>query len=70
MGTARWNGRLRRRLVGPAVDSTDASWSGLRADDKYTCVQSAGGEHLIRMTIADLNAQLDPAQFWQVHRSM
>ena len=40
-----------------------------RADDKYTCVQTASGEHLIRTTIAELAAQLDPEQFWQVHRS-
>jgi DNA-binding LytR/AlgR family response regulator len=40
-----------------------------RADDKYTCVQTATGEHLIRTPIAELAAQLDPAQFWQVHRS-
>jgi DNA-binding LytR/AlgR family response regulator len=40
-----------------------------RADDKYTCVQTAAGEHLIRTPIAELAAQLDPDQFWQVHRS-
>jgi DNA-binding LytR/AlgR family response regulator len=40
-----------------------------RADDKYTCVQTAAGEHLIRTPIAELAAQLDPEQFWQVHRS-
>jgi DNA-binding LytR/AlgR family response regulator len=40
-----------------------------RADDKYTCVQTASGEHLIRTTIAELASQLDPEQFWQVHRS-
>jgi DNA-binding LytR/AlgR family response regulator len=40
-----------------------------RADDKYTCVQTADGEHLIRTPIAELLAQLDLAQFWQVHRS-
>ena len=40
-----------------------------RADDKYTCVQTANGEHLIRTTIAELASQLDPEQFWQVHRS-
>ena len=40
-----------------------------RADDKYTCVQTASGEHLIRTPIAELAAQLDPEQFWQVHRS-
>jgi DNA-binding LytR/AlgR family response regulator len=40
-----------------------------RADDKYTCVQTAGAEHLIRTPIAELAAQLDPAQFVQMHRS-
>lgn len=40
-----------------------------RADDKYTCVQTAAGEHLIRTPIADLARQLDPQQFQQVHRS-
>jgi DNA-binding LytR/AlgR family response regulator len=40
-----------------------------RADDKYTCVQTARGEHLIRTPIAELAAQLDGEHFWQVHRS-
>jgi DNA-binding LytR/AlgR family response regulator len=40
-----------------------------RADDKYTCVQTVGAEHLIRTPIAELAAQLDPQQFVQVHRS-
>ena len=40
-----------------------------RADDKYTCVQTAGAEHLIRTPIAELASQLDPRQFVQVHRS-
>jgi len=40
-----------------------------RADDKYTSVQTATGEHLIRTPIAELVAQLDAQQFWQVHRS-
>jgi len=39
------------------------------ADDKYTCVQTAASEHLIRTTITELAAQLDPARFQQVHRS-
>ncbi len=39
------------------------------ADEKYNCVQTAAAEYLIRTPIADLAAQLDPAQFWQVHRS-
>ena len=40
-----------------------------RADDKYTCVQTATAEHLIRTPIVELLAQLDPALFVQVHRS-
>jgi DNA-binding LytR/AlgR family response regulator len=40
-----------------------------RADDKYTCVRTASAEHLIRTPIAELASQLDPQQFWQVHRS-
>ena len=39
------------------------------ADDKYTVVRTAAGEHLIRTPIAELASQLDPDQFWQVHRS-
>lgn len=39
------------------------------ADDKYTVVQTARGEHLIRATITELAAQLDPELFWQVHRA-
>jgi DNA-binding LytR/AlgR family response regulator len=40
-----------------------------RADEKYTCVQTAGAEHLIRTPLAELAQQLDPQQFQQVHRS-
>lgn len=39
------------------------------ADEKYTCVQTASAEYLIRTPIADLAAQLDSTLFWQVHRS-
>ena len=39
------------------------------SDGKYTCVQAAQAEYLIRTPIAELAVQLDPAQFWQVHRS-
>lgn len=39
------------------------------ADDKYTVVMTAAGEHLIRTPIAELASQLDPDQFWQVHRA-
>ncbi len=39
------------------------------ADDKYTCVQTLQGEYLIRTPIAELAQQLDPQEFWRVHRS-
>ncbi len=40
-----------------------------RADEKYTCVQTAQAEHLVRTPIAELAATLDPKCFVQVHRS-
>jgi DNA-binding LytR/AlgR family response regulator len=39
------------------------------ADDKYTCVRTATGEHLIRTTITELAGQLEPDRFAQIHRS-
>lgn len=39
-----------------------------QAADKYTAVFTADGELLIRTAIKELVAQLDPEQFWQVHR--
>jgi len=38
------------------------------AADKYVRVVTAEREHLIRMSLRELVPQLDPAQFWQVHR--
>jgi DNA-binding LytR/AlgR family response regulator len=49
------------------VDVADVLY--FHADDKYTCVRTAAGEHLIRTTITELAAQLDPARFQQIHRS-
>lgn len=39
------------------------------ADDKYTVVQTAAAEHLIRTPIVELVDQLDPDRFCQIHRS-
>ena len=39
------------------------------SDEKYTRVQTASQEALIRKPIKELIAELDPAQFWQIHRS-
>jgi DNA-binding LytR/AlgR family response regulator len=41
----------------------------LQADSKYTTVITTGYEALVRRALKELAAQLDPAQFWQVHRS-
>ncbi len=49
------------------IDVADILW--FQADDKYTCVQTARGEHLIRTSITELAAQLDPSRFAQIHRS-
>ncbi|SDC51066.1 LytR/AlgR family response regulator transcription factor [Paraburkholderia lycopersici] len=39
------------------------------AADKYVVVTTRSGELLIRTSLRELCAQLDPARFWQVHRS-
>ncbi len=39
------------------------------ADDKYTRVQTASYEALIRKSVRDLSAELDPDLFWQIHRA-
>ena len=40
-----------------------------RSDEKYTCVQTATFEALIRKPVRDLAEELDPALFWQIHRA-
>src|SRR6185503_19992396 len=39
------------------------------SDEKYTRVQTAQLEALIRKPIKELIGELDPKQFWQIHRS-
>lgn len=40
------------------------------ADARYTRVVHHGGEALIRTPLRELLTQLDPDQFWQIHRSV
>ncbi|MDO8700989.1 MAG: LytTR family DNA-binding domain-containing protein, partial [Undibacterium sp.] len=40
-----------------------------QSDEKYTRVQTATYEALIRKPVRDLIEELDPALFWQIHRS-
>lgn len=39
-----------------------------KADDKYTLVMTKEGESLIKKSVKELAEELDPAQFWQIHR--
>lgn len=64
--------RLRYILAGQGATTRNLDVADVRffqADDKYTIVVSSHGEHVIRTTITELASRLDPAQFWQVHRS-
>jgi DNA-binding LytR/AlgR family response regulator len=40
-----------------------------KSDEKYTRVQTRDQEAFIRTPIRELLPQLDPQQFWQIHRS-
>jgi DNA-binding LytR/AlgR family response regulator len=39
------------------------------AADKYTCVVLSSGEKLLRTSVSELEAQLDPSLFQRIHRS-
>ena len=56
--------------VGPTIrmiPSSDILF--FRAEDKYTRVQTEKFEALIRKPIKELIDELDPAEFWQIHRA-
>ena len=40
-----------------------------QAQDKYVSVYTREGESLIRTPLSELQAELDPDEFWQIHRS-
>ena len=40
-----------------------------QSDTKYTRVVTDAAESLIRKSLKELSNELDPAQFWQIHRS-
>jgi DNA-binding LytR/AlgR family response regulator len=40
-----------------------------QSDTKYTRVVTGDSESLIRKSLKELSSELDPAQFWQIHRS-
>ena len=39
-----------------------------KAEDKYTVVKTRDSEYLIRISIRRLSEELDPDQFWRIHR--
>jgi DNA-binding LytR/AlgR family response regulator len=39
-----------------------------QSSDKYTLVRNAKGEWLLRTALKDLEPQLDPQEFWRIHR--
>ena len=40
-----------------------------KAEDKYTVVKTSESESLIKKTIRQLSEELDPDQFWRIHRA-
>jgi len=40
-----------------------------RSDEKYTLVQTEQAEYLIRKSLKELEDELDPHEFWRIHRS-
>ena len=50
------------------VPTTDILF--FRAEDKYTRVQTESFEALIRWPIKELVEELDPEEFWQIHRAI
>lgn len=47
-----------------------AEISYLRADQKYTTVVTPDGEFLMSASLRQMKEKLDPAVFWQIHRSV
>ena len=64
--------RTRQRLVARLGDSyhvvrvDDVDW--LEAEGNYVRLHTAGGTHLMRSTLRDLEGMLDPKRFVRIHR--
>jgi DNA-binding LytR/AlgR family response regulator len=50
------------------IQSTDVVY--FRSDAKYTSAFTADREHVLRLSLKELAEQLDPEQFWQIHRGL
>lgn len=42
----------------------------LQSDHKYTSVFTAHHEHVLRVSLAELEKQLNPREFWRIHRGI
>lgn len=49
------------------LNPSDVDW--IEAADYYACLHVGGRSHLLRRSLSDLAATLDPARFCRVHRS-
>ncbi|MEZ5554403.1 LytR/AlgR family response regulator transcription factor [Haliea sp.] len=49
------------------IKTADITWIDAAGD--YMCIHAAGKTHIMRVTMKELEAMLDPAQFLRVHRS-
>jgi two-component system LytT family response regulator len=49
------------------VPVADVDW--IEAEDYYVAIHAGGKAHLLRESMRDLEAQLDPGRFFRVHRS-
>jgi DNA-binding LytR/AlgR family response regulator len=41
----------------------------LKADNKYTTLATRGSTYLLNSSLKEIHSKLDPAVFWQIHRS-
>lgn len=64
--TLRWVQASNGRAI-EFVATTEVAF--FQAEEKYTTVRTAQRELLIRTPLRELLVQLDPARFWQIHRS-
>ncbi|MCI0337707.1 MAG: LytTR family DNA-binding domain-containing protein [Acidobacteria bacterium] len=49
------------------VKAEEIDW--IEAADYYVCLHVGGQSHLLRETMAEMEAKLDPARFYRIHRS-
>lgn len=62
--------KMLQASVGSAVRLIDVDTVlYFQSDSKYTRVVTREGESLVKRTLKELMADLDPERFWQVHRS-